>query len=73
MFYSNENKRLNRGVLSLCKMFLLCYQSVEEKAMVKFSLILFLLCNLYFKRLTPITMKSNFPSGPLKTKLMLMK
>ena len=29
--------------------------------------------NLYFKRVTPITMKSILPSGPLKTKLIIIK
>ena len=28
--------------------------------------------NLYFKRVTPITMKSILPSGPLKTKLIII-
>ena len=28
--------------------------------------------NLYFKRVTPITMNSILPSGPLKTKLMII-
>ena len=28
--------------------------------------------NLYFKRMTPITIKSILPSGPLKTKLIII-
>ena len=28
--------------------------------------------NLYFKRVTPITIKSILPSGPLKTKLIII-
>ena len=31
------------------------------------------LYNLYFKRVTPITTKSILPSGPLKTKLIIIK
>ena len=37
-----------------------------------FCLICQLLYNLYFQRVTPLTMKSILPSGPLKTKLIII-
>ena len=50
---------------------------VEECALVQFRTASFLffhlaVYNLYFKYVIPITMKSILPSGPLKTKLIII-
>ena len=50
----------------------LLWEEQRMKMIFFFCLICQLLYNLYFQRVTPLTMKSILPSGPLKTKLIII-